>query len=1113
MMEKGKFVALLLVALCLLWTTPRALPQVLYGQIVGTVRDSAGAAVPAAIVTVVNRGTNETRHTETSGVGGYTFPALAAGAYDLTVTKNGFQRFAAHDVVLAVDQIARVDATLRVGAVTQVVRVSAQAAHLQTDSAQVRSDLNSVSLHNLPLTVDNNYESLLITIPGISPPSNSGSYSANPSRGLEFQANGVTANANDVRIDGVSANNLWEPYVTAYVPSREAIQGVSVVTNSFNVAQGVVGGAAVNVHIKGGTNQIHGEAYENNMNSGLAAGQFNFTAPPAGQFMQKLIDNDFGATLGGPIVKDKLFYFGSFEGDRLRYGAQTLETVPTAAMRGGDFSASPTRLYNPFTGKPNGSGRARIAGNDISTLLDPTALKIQNLLLPQPNLTGITNNYFASGDFRSDRDIVDSKEDWTVTNRLRLSGRLGLLHYTMFNPPVFGNNGSPVSSVGYRTENGYGNVYDITLGGTYLAHPNLVIDGYFGVDRMNTNSVPADLNVQEGLKTLNLPGTNGPTMDYGGWPSFRVSGYSPFGNTGDSHGDVIRYYDRTYISSADANWIHGGHTVQFGGSVVRQSFNHFELASAPGAFQFSGGVTTLNAKGAPAANQFNDYAAFLLGVPSSVSKDLIPFNGGRTIAHMWQYTAYAQDRWQARPKLTLDYGVSWSYFPYATQNGRGLERYNFATNQVELCGVAGNPMNCGYDISKTGFSPAAGIAYRATPTLVVRAGAAFTYDPEPLAYIRDAIGDYPDTLAETVSAPNAFVPEGTLAAGIPAITVPNISSGFVTLPRNFQVTSLAPNYKRDYIESWNFSLQKQVGLGWFIQAGYVGDQQVDVPGLLNLNVGQVGGGQASSPYFARNGSAALRLETAVNHTHYDSLQASLSHQFGQGYQLHVAYTWSKVLGDCCNNLADGGPDIQLPQYFLLNYGLEPWDRPQDFVVSWVAQSPFGNGKRWLNNGWEARLAGGWQMNGIFSAFSGTPFTVTGPSNTLNAPGNTQRANLIGTGRVAMLGGVGPGQHYFDPSRFAPVPSGTFAFGSAGFDILRGPGQANIDFSLFRSFRVSERLALQFRGEALNLTNTPHFGNPEGSVTSGSFAQITRLGSIGREGIDQRIFRLGLYLTF
>lgn len=1113
MTSKGKLISLGLLAVCICWSAPRAAGQVLYGQLTGTVRDNSGAAIPEATVTVVNRATNETRQTISRGAGEYTFPSLAAGTYDVTFKKSGFEAFTAQNVTIAVDQIARVDATLRVGSVTQVVSVSAQAAHLQTDSAQVRSELNGVALHNLPLTIDNNYESLLITIPGISPPSNNGSYSANPSRGLQFQANGVTANANDVRIDGVSANNLWEPYVTAYVPSREAIQEVSIVTNSFNVAQGVVGGAAVNVHIKGGTNQAHGEAYENNMNSGLSAGQFNFTAPPPGQFKQKLIDNDFGATIGGPIVKNKLFYFGSFEGDRLRYGAQVLETVPTAAMRGGDFSASPAALYNPFTGKSDGSGRATIAGNNISKLMDPAAVKIQNLLLPQPNLNGTTNNYFASGDFRSDRNTVDTKEDWTVTDRLRLSGRLGLLHYTMFDPPVFGNNGPPVASVGGRTENGYGNVYDLTLGGTYLARPNLVLDGYFGIDRMSTNSVPADLGVAEGINTLNLPGTNGPTLDYGGWPSFKVSSYATFGNTGSSSGDVIRYYDRTYIWTADANWIRGAHTVEFGGNVVRDSFNHFELANAPGTFAFSGGVTTLNAKGAPAANQFNDYAAFLLGLPSSVSKDLIPFNGGRTIAHMWQYTAYAQDRWQARPKLTLDYGVSWSYFPYATQNGRGLERYNFDTNQVELCGVAGNPMNCGYNISKTNFSPAAGIAFRATPTLVVRAGAAFTYDPEPLAYIRDAIGDYPDTLSETVSAPNAFVQEGALTAGIPAITVPSITSGFVTLPPNFQVTTLTPSYKRDYVESWNVSLEKQLGPGWFVQAGYVGDQQVDVPGLLNLNVGQIGGGQASSTYFKRNGSAALRLETPENHTHYDSLQARLSRQFGQDFQLHIAYTWSKVLGDCCNNLADGGPDIEMPQYFLLNYGLEPWDRPQDFVVSWVAESPFGNGKRWLSNGWGAKLAGGWQINGIFSAFSGTPFTVTGPSNTLNAPGNTQTANLIGAGKVAVLGGIGPGQHYFDTSRFAPVPSGTFAFGTGGFDILRGPGQANIDFSLFRSFRISERLGLQFRGEALNLTNSPHFGNPQGSVTSGAFGQITGLGSVGREGIDQRIFRLGLYLTF
>ncbi len=1142
---------------------PRASAQILYGSLVGTVTDPSGAAVPQATVRIVSEETGAARVAETNSRGGYSFPSVPAGMYDVTVAKQGFRKYTFTAVKVQIDQVARVDAALQLGAVSQTVEVKSTTPQLQTDSAQVRTEINSESIHNLPVPIDSNYESLLITVPGITPPDNSFSYSANPSRGLQYQANGTTANSNDVRIDGVSANNLWLPMVTSYVPSRAAIQTVSVVTNSFDVSQGVVGGAAVNVHMKSGTNQVHGELYGSDINSALAARPFGFNATQIrnNQRKPKLIDNDLGGTVGGPIVKNKLFYFGSYEGNFLRELGERTVTVPTAAMMNGDFSALANKIFDPATGdtadclpggipKLCGTGRAQFFAtsdpsrpdynaactsaspgysngncpNIIPTArLDPMGRNIQKLLLPSggPNLPGFTNNYFATGDFDSTRHIIDSKVDWQVDPKLRVSGHLGILHYRMFNPPVFGNNGLPVSTVGYRSENGFGNVYNTTFSGTYLASSNFVIDGYFGFNLMGTNSEPANLNVNEGLQALNLPGTNGPTRDYGGWPAFLISGFSEVGSGGNSNTDVIRYYDHTYNWTAGANWIKGSHTVKFGGTVVRAGFNHFEEANASGTFNFSNNVTALNCsnlpKGTacPATGQANAYASFLLGLPSSVNKDFVPFNNGRVIAHMWQYTAYVQDQWQARPHLTLNYGVSWNYFPVATRNGgRGLSRYDFSTNQVRICGVAGNPMNCSYNISKANFSPAVGIAYRATQTFVIRAGAGFTYDPEPLAYIRDMFGDYPESLSLGVTNPiSGFAPEGILSTGIPAIAVPDISSGVIPLPKQFGFTDLTQNYKRDYVESWNFTLQKELPWGWVGQAGYVATRQVRVPGILNLNVGQVGGGTASEPFNVLYGNTnGLNVETPVNHIHYDSLQVRLDHNFSSGYQIGVAYTLSKSVGDCCNNLADGGPAITLPQYFFLNHSLEPWDRTHDVVVSMVAELPFGQGKHWLNSGgWGSKLAGGWQTNAIASIYSGTPFNITASGTSLNAPGNAQRADLLGSGPVNILGNAGPGQDYFDISRFAPVTQARF--GTAGFGIVRGPGAANLDFALFRNFRITERLRLKLQAEAFNLTNTPHFSNPSANVSSGGFGQITSVHGTGREGIDQRFLELGATVSF
>lgn len=1095
--------------------------QVLYGSIVGTVTDASGAVVARAAVSLTNEGTGKSRQAITNASGAFTFPDAEAGIYSISVTQAGFAKFTVKGIRVAVDQVARVNATLQPGEVTQTVEVTSAAPPLQTDSAQVRTEINTRSLENLPISIDSNYESLLVTVPGVSMPANSGSYAANPARGLSFYTNGATQNSNDVRIDGVSANNLWEPFVAGYVPSREAIQTVSVVTNSSEVSQGIVGGAAVNVDIKSGTNQVHGSAYWYNMNNALEAAPFAFVPPPPGQSKPKLISNDIGGTIGGPIVKNKLFYFGSWEGDFLRNYAQALETVPTVAMRGGDFSvasnpgATYTPIYNPLTGKADGTARTAFTGNAIpQNMISSTSAKVLANLVPNPNQPGASNNYFADGDFKSDRDTVDTKLDWNTTDNLRTSLRLGWLHYSSLSPAAFGNNGPQVFKSAGRSGVGLGDVYNVTASEAYVARPNLVIDGYFGMVLEGTNNSPFDLNINEGLTTLGIPGTNGPTINYGGWPAFSVKDYALFGNSGGV-GGPIDYNDHTFTYSVSGSWVKGSHTIGFGGSVTRQSFNHFE-GSPAGTFNFDVGTTALNlGKGkSSATGQMNSMAAFLLGLTSQVTKDVIPYDNNRMVAHMWQYSAFVQDRWQARNNLTLTGGLSWNYFPMGARNGRGLERYNFDTNQVEICGVALNPSNCGYDIPWAEFSPSVGIAYRPTKTFVLRVGGGITYDPEPLAFVRDLLADYPEDDSLTLNSPNSFSYAGMLAAGIPQIPIPDLSSGSISLPPGFSGRALTQKVKRDYMESWNLTIEKQLMAGWVAQIGYVATRQVDIPGLLNLNVGQVGGGTASELFNQRFGNTAAQyLETPVNHTHYDALQAQLSHNFARNYQFHAAYTWSKVIGYCCNNLADGGPSVQLPQYFGLNRALEPWDTPRALTISMVAYSPFGRGERWLTSGGLAsKLAGGWQLGLLFTAHSGSPFTVSSSGTSLDAPGNSQQADLVGKGPVAIYGKAGPGQLYFDTSRFVAVTA--VRFGTSGFDNLFGPGLMNIDLGLFRNFKLNERWTLQFRANAFNLTNTPSFDTPDSTVGGSSFGQISGLSSIGgTEGIVQRIFQLGVHLSF
>jgi hypothetical protein len=342
--------------------------------------------------------------------------------------------------------------------------------------------------------------------------------------------------------------------------------------------------------------------------------------------------------------------------------------------------------------------------------------------------------------------------------------------------------------------------------------------------------------------------------------------------------------------------------------------------------------------------------------------------------------------------------------------------------------------------------------------------------------------NYPNDLLLTISGPSAQVAASDLKSGIPSIVVPDVSSGRITVPAAYAVRSLPDNVVRGYIQSWNLSIQKQLWGGLTAQAAYVGSRQVKINQRFDLNAGQVpGAGAAGQPYNTKFGrTAATELLTPIGHNTYDSLQASVQRRLAGGVALNLAYTFSKAMGICCDDLSDGPPAIQIPQYFKLNRAVMPYDRTHNLSASFIAELPFGKGKRWAASGLRSKLAGGWQFNGLIAAYSGTPFTVTASATSLNAPGNSQRANLVKS-KVAILGGTGPNQSYFDPLAFAPVT--TASFGTAGFDVVRGPGTFNLDAGIFREFAVNDRWRVQFRGEALNATNTPHFANPGANVSN------------------------------
>jgi len=1100
----------------------RLLAQSLYGSLVGNVSDASQAPIPATQVSIHHRETGQSREAATDEGGRYSFSDVATGTYDVTFRKEGFSTVTETGVNVTISNISRVDLAMHVGAVTESVQVSAQAASLQTDSSEVRAEITSRTLQDAPIPPGRNYQQLFRFIPGVSPPSSAHSIPSNPTRALLFNVNGASNASNTTRIDGATSTNVQLPWVSSYVPTLESIEAVDVVSNSFDAEQGLAGGSAISVHTKSGTNQLHGSAFETFTDNRLKAKPFFL---PQGQGKPKLVYNEFGGTVGGAIKRDKLFYFFSYQGSNDRENLSRFVTVPTATIKSGDLSGSSTPIYDPATGSASGANRTAFPGNQIPlSRQNPIALKVA-ALTPLPNLPNlIQNNYYATGPFLFDRRIGDSKLNWNATSKLNAFVRFGVLDWNDYDQQVFGDAaGGPPKLNGGNPGHGMGRTYSLTAAVTYIVSPRLIVDAYYGWTGPDSSSEQARINEKIGLDQLHIPGTNGPTTLEGGFPTFAVNNYTSVG----TNENYMPYYrsDPQFQYAANIGWTKGGHNVRFGADFYKQNMNQRQEQfvagtsyGGQGGFTFGGGPTSL--LGGPSANQYNSYATFLLGLPTTMGRNQLSNESGYTVrANL--FSTYLRDQWAITPKLTVSYGTRWEYIPFLTRQDRGLERYDPTTNTTLICGVASTPKGCGVEISKLLFAPRLGIAYRLRSDFVIRAGYGITNDP--YVEMQALRANYPVLIPLVINAPNSFQSAGNLTDGLPPIVSPDISSGRVTVPSNVAVATVSPDFKRGYLQSWNFMVQKQFTAGFSAQAGYVATRQVREFGFLDLNAGQViGAGQAGQPLFQKFGRTASTTEVMhpLGTGQYNALQSTLQRRFSNGLQLNFAYTWSKSIGIADNS--NSSPQVQAIPYFALNRAINSFDRTHEFHITSVWELPFGKGHSYVNNGFASALLGGWQTSNLLSFMSGTPFSVTASGTSLNLPGSTQRADQV-KASVAKLGGIGASSSYFDPLAYAPVTAARF--GTAGFNSLRGPGVFNWDFSLFRQFVYRERYKIQFRAEALNFTNTPHFSNPGANVSNlilngdgsirnlGGFSTITSTSSLGREGIDERQVRFGLRLSF
>jgi hypothetical protein len=1054
--------------------------QVLYGSINGNVTDKSGLAIPSAKVEALNTQTGISMQATTDANGSFLFNDLQAGLYRVTISANGFGTAVQNNIQLETNTARRVDASLEVAQMNQSVTVDASASvvTLQADRVEVNTQISDKEIEDLPIGGARNFQSLLDLAPGVTPPAASHSEAGNPTGALATNVNGASYNNNGTRVDGAVNSYPWVPEIIAYVPPAEAIQAVSVSTGNYDAEQGFAGGSAVNVTIKSGTNAFHGAAWEYNTISKLNAKNFFYRGGPN---IPKAIINQFGATLGGPIRKNKLFFFTDWERIMKRAAASGTESVPNDQMRQGDFSFTSTRIYDPLTGTSTGLGRTQFAGNKIPASRLSSAALMMSALIPEANLAGTSSNYFSIGDYYANKNNFDTKINYNPNEKTTLFVRYSFLPYDVFDPTALGPAGGPgLTSV--QPGHASGTVRNSSFGGTYVFTPAILFDGVIGYTRQSIASKNVDIDKNYGLDVLKIPGTNGTLNLQGGYPYFSVSGWTAFGNSNPS--SPTKFRDNQYTFSGNVSWMKRSHAMRFGFDYVDYGLNHFQPQlkwGARGGFGFSGGITTLN--GGSASNSYNSWADFMLGTPQTMGKDIQYINPG-TVREK-SIGLYARDQWQMRRNVTVTLGLRYEDYPLAHRDHFGFNRYDPTTNLELLGGLGGVPFDTGVDAGLGVFAPRLGIAYRIGEKMVIRTGYGFSVDPNNFRSMRDA---YPAVISQQLSGANAYLAAGSLVTGLPPVALPDISSGKLAFPNTLGTTTYPQTIRRGYIESYNFTIQRDMGHGLNVQAGYVGTMSIRQYAALNINASTPNGGNAAEPLNILWGNVStITMITPFNSSRYNSLQAQAMKRFRGASSIRMAYTRGRAID--YNDNSDSGLSWNWLPMLSRNKALAGYDRTHNLKLFGTYELPF-----------RGRFAGGWQMNGIMSVVSGTPFTVASSATALNSPGNTQTANQV-LPAVEIFGGLTP---YFDPKAFG-APVGAGVFGNTGRDILRGPGYFNLDASVFRTFRITERFKLQFRSEAFGVTNTPHFGNPAATVTSGGFGNIT-----SSSGQRQLRFALKLY---
>ncbi len=1079
------------------------------GVIQGAITDPSGAAIPGAAVTITNEGTQISQKAVTDSTGNYVVPYLIPGVYQVTAEKEGFKKITQIGITLEVDQKARVDLAMQIGAVTQSVEVTGGAPLVKTESAEQGQVINSTELVGLPLNVRNFAQFVALNTGSVPCPSCLGGYISgdNPQGISDTNINGIQSDGNNWQIDGISDNEAFFSILSVN-PSVDAIQEFKVSTNNYSAEFGRAGGGNVQISIKSGTNQFHGVGFEFLRNDALDANDFfsNRSGTPIPPFRQ----NQFGGNLGGPIKKDRTFFFADYEGYRSRLGQTELQTVPDAEQKEGNFSetGNPT-VYNPYNNLTAFPGNIVNSTTCVAPCQLSTAAANVMALLPLPNVIVPIGdaNHEGSNSLAHDVDNLDGRIDHRIGDKDQFFTRYSFLSTMLNNPPFLGTvvGGDPFLASIANTRNQNAVVSEV-----HSFNPTTLNEFRFGFDRVRTNWTALDINEQTSNQ-VGIPGINTFCGTCGGLTRIVISGMSPYGHT--DYAPTFRH-DTVFQWVDNVTFIRGKNTFKTGADVRRVRAALFQVAQPLGEFDFDQRFTQ-STDGTGGVG----LASFLLGYAETAERQQ---NVTYPDARSSQFFFYGQDDIRVNKKLTLQVGTRYEIYGAPTDSHNNQSNFDIATGNIQEACIA-TTCTGGVNTDLGDWAPRLGFAYSPDKgKTAIRGGAGISYfSPGYGGQLGTLNDNFPYVQPQQLAASNPLVLDPAvdpyLDNGLPPLSpvtvrpgakAGNLVPGGLTPSVNLLgITYVPPDLRMTRVYQWSLDVERSLAPNLVLDVAYLGNSvnhlfigpafNYPAPGVVTANPTLTL--QELRPYYSLDPNMSEdTIRGNFGRTDYHALQVKLEKRFSHGLSFLTSYTYSHTLGR--------GSSYVDPAHFLADNAPAGFDTPQRITFSYIYQLPLGRtkeyGKDW--NKWTDAALGGWEVSGITLYMTGFPFTPSVASTLDNGNGN--QPNRICNGNIANK----TIDYYYDWSCFVSGPPNVF--GNSGYGILRGPGQRDWDLSLMKNFSLrTEARYVQFRAEFFNLPNNENFGTPNSSQCGGACGEGTI--TANATGTNPREIQFALKLYF